>query len=155
MPRGYMVTMTGLYAAAPCAKGLLPLTYYTYTKQTHAAPGFRDDAFFSSVTRKSFPSPPLDPVIPVDAADLEMLKDLAVVLADVLGVEAVAAALRGVPGEGGLLALERDIAAAHERLAEVVEAVAHVPGLLLGHGDVLGVVLRQAQRRVRLGYGVL
>lgn len=69
-----------------------------------------------------------------------MREHLAVVLAHVIGVPPVAAAHVG--GEGRLLAFEGDVAAAHDALAEVVEAVCEVPrafgrhlvGPVGGHG---------------------
>lgn len=61
---------------------------------------------------------------------LQVSVDLAVVLANVLRVPPVAPAL--AVGERRLGALERHVAAAHDGLAEVVEAVLDVPGVVGG-----------------------
>ena len=57
----------------------------------------------------------------------KVLHDLVVVLADVLGVPAVAAV--DAVGEGGLLALDSHVAAAHDRVPQVLDAVRHVPNV--------------------------
>lgn len=59
---------------------------------------------------------------------LEILVNLPIVLAHVPRVPPVAAAL--ALGERRLGALERHVAAAHDGLAEVVEAVLDVPGVV-------------------------
>lgn len=74
----------------------------------------------------------VDQLIVVCAHTLQIVLDLAVVLAHVCRVPAVTAAV--VVGEGGGVALERRVGGAHDGLAHVGDAVDHVPVVVVGDG---------------------
>jgi len=86
--------------------------YTTKTKTRHEA-------------GNSYPNLIIHPVL------LEVLHHLPVVLAHVLGIPSIAPLQAG--GESGVLPLERDVAAAHDALAQVFKAMSEMPGPFLGH----------------------